>query len=102
MKIKKGDKVLITTGKDRNKTGKVLKSFPKEGKVIVEGANLIKKHQRPQKRGEKGQIVQMPAKMDISNVAMICPHCKKKTRVGYDFDKKGDKYRICKKCDKKL
>ncbi len=101
MKIKKGDKVLIIAGKDKNKTGKVLRSFPKERKVIVEGVNLIKKRQRPKRRGEKGQIVQIAAPIDVSNVAFICSKCKKATRVGYKI--KGDKkYRICKKCGKKL
>lgn len=101
MKIKKGDKVLILKGKDKNKTGEVIKSFPREGKVVVEGVNIMKKHQRARKRGEKGQIVKIPGRMDVSNVAVICSKCKKNTRVGYEV--KGDeKYRICKKCGKKL
>jgi large subunit ribosomal protein L24 len=101
MKIKKDDKVLIISGKDRNKTGKVIKTFPKERKVVVEGVNLIKKHQKPTRRGEKGQIIQMPGRIDVSNIALICGKCKKATRVGYEI--KGDKkYRICKKCGKKI
>ena len=101
MKIKKGDIVLIISGKDRNKKGKVLKSFPKEGKVVVEGVGLIKKHQRPKKGGEKGQIVQIPSKINVSNVEIICPNCKKITRIGFKIIE-GKKYRSCKKCGKKL
>jgi len=101
MKIKKGDIVLIISGKDRNKKGKVLRSFPKEGKVVVEGVSLIKKHQKPKKGGEKGQIVQIPSRINVSNVEIICPNCKKITRIGFKTID-GKKYRSCKKCSKKL
>jgi len=101
MKIKKDDIVLIISGKYRNKTGKILKAFPKKDQVLVEGINLRKKHQKPKKTGEKGQIIEMPAPLDISNVQLICPKCKKATRVGYRIEG-GKKYRICKKCDKAL
>jgi len=98
MKIKKGDTVLIISGKDRSRTGKVLDAFIKEGKVVVEGINLRKKHVKPKRSGEKGQIVQLPSPMDVSNVKLICSKCSKATRVG--FRKEGDKkYRICKKCN---
>lgn len=101
MKIKKGDTVLIISGKDRNKKGKVLRSFPKERKIIVEGVNLVKKHQKPRKQGEKGQIVQILSRINVSNVEIICPNCKKITRIGSQIIK-GKKYRSCKKCGKKL
>ena len=101
MKIKKGDTVLIISGKDRNKKGKVVGSFPKEGKVVVGGVNLIKKHQKPKKGGEKGQIVQIPSKINVPNVAIICPSCKKITRIGSKIID-GKKYRSCKKCGKKI
>jgi len=68
MKIKKGDQVLIISGKDRVRKGKVLKVFPKEEKILVEGINLHKKHIRPKKEGEKGQIIQIPSPLDISDV----------------------------------
>lgn len=97
MKIRKGETVLITSGKDRGRKGKVLTVFPKERKVIVEGINLRKKHQRPRRAGEKGQIIQLPGPLDISNVKLICPKCGKATRVGYKITEK-KKYRICKKC----
>jgi len=97
MKIKKGDTVLVISGKCRGKTGRVLRAFPEERKILVEGVNLIKKHQRPRKADEKGQIIEMPSPIDVSNVKLICPKCGKATRVGYKITE-GNKYRICKKC----
>lgn len=97
MKIKKGDQVLIISGKDRGRKGKVLQALPKEGKILVEAINIRKKHVRPKKSGEKGQIVEMPGPIDISNVKLICPKCGKPTRVGYKIVE-NKKYRICKKC----
>ena len=83
MKIKKNDTVLIISGKDKGKQGKVLDVFPKEERIVVEGINLKKKHQRPKKSGEKGQMVTLPGPLNISNAKLICPGCKKPTRVGY-------------------
>ncbi|MDD5551999.1 MAG: 50S ribosomal protein L24 [Candidatus Pacebacteria bacterium] len=105
MKIKKEDNVLITAGKDRGRKGKVFKIFPKQNKIIVEGLNIIKKHVRPKKEGEKGQIVDMPRPIDVSNVKLICPKCKKPTKVGYKIKKDKDKqkkYRLCKKCNAEI
>ena len=96
-KIKKGDLVVMLAGKDRGKKGKVLKVIPKEGKIIVEGLNLVKKHQRPKRMGEKGEIVLVPRAVDISNVALFCSTCGRKTRAGYQFSGE-EKIRICKKC----
>ncbi|HOK35107.1 MAG TPA: 50S ribosomal protein L24 [Candidatus Pacearchaeota archaeon] len=101
MKIKKGDQVLVTTGKDRGRKGKIAKALPKEGKVIIEGINLHKKHVRPKKEGEKGQVVEIPAPINISNVKLICPKCGKATRVGYKITRE-KKYRICKKCGQEI
>lgn len=101
MKIKKGDTILVTAGKDKGKTGKVFRAFPKEGGILVEGINLRKKHIRPKKEGEKGQIVQMPAVLDVSNVKIICSKCGKATRVGYKVEN-GEKKRICKKCKQEI
>jgi large subunit ribosomal protein L24 len=101
MKIKKGDNVLITTGKDKGKTGKILKSLPKELKVLIEGVNLKKKHIRPKKEGEKGQVIGIPAPVDISNVKIICPKCGKASRIGYKIEK-DNKNRICKKCEQAI
>jgi large subunit ribosomal protein L24 len=97
MKFKKGDSVLIIAGKDKGRTGKIIKSIPKELKVLVEGINLKKKHVRPKKQGEKGQVVEIPAAIDISNVKIVCPKCGKATRVGYAIEGE-NKNRICKKC----
>ena len=97
MKIRKGDTVLITSGKYRGKTGKVLKTFPKERKILVEGINLVKKHQRPRRTGEKGQIIQTPKPIDVSNAKLICPKCKKPIRISYKIENER-KLRVCKKC----
>lgn len=101
MKIKKGDNVLIISGKYRGKKGEVLKAFPKERKVLVEGVNIVKKHMRPRREGEKGQIIEMPTPIDISKVKLICPKCGKATRVGYKIEEK-KKFRICKKCGQNI
>ena len=103
MKIKKRDQVLIISGKDRGRKSKVLEVFPKEGRILIEGINLRKKHQRPKKTGEKGQIIEMPAPVHVSNVKLICPKCGKAAKVGYKAIKSKDKsqrskVRICKKC----
>lgn len=100
MKIKSGDTVKVTLGKDRGKTGKVEQVFPKRNAVSVAGANLFTKHVK--KRGDKaGQIVTLPRPLSLAKVALICPHCHQPTRVGYQREKKV-KVRICKKCAKKL
>jgi large subunit ribosomal protein L24 len=97
MKIKKGDTVLIISGKDRGKTGKILKSFPQEGKILVENINLRKKHRKPRKVGEKGEIVTVSFPIWISSVKLICPKCNQGTRVGIKRDN-GKRLRVCKKC----
>jgi large subunit ribosomal protein L24 len=103
MKIRKDDTVLIISGKDRGRKGKVLQSLPKTGKVLVEGINIRKKSVRPKKSGEKGQIVEMPGFLDISNVKIICPKCNKATRIEFKINKdKKIKNRICKKCDEEI
>lgn len=101
MKIKKDDAVLIISGKDKGRKGKVLRVFPKENRVLVEGMNLKKRHRRPRKAGEKGQILEMPAPVDISNLKLICPKCGKSTRVGYKIERER-KFRICKKCNQEI
>lgn len=101
MKIRKGDQVQILSGKDRGKRGKVLRTLPKSGKLVVEGLNLVKRHKRPRKSGEKGQRIEIPAPVQISKIMIICPHCGKVTRVGYKIAEK-NKMRICKKCDSEL
>jgi len=101
MKIKKNDQVKIISGKDKGKTGKVLTVLPEENRLLVEGLNLIKKHVRPKKQGEKGQRVEVPGKIGISKVMLVCPKCGKSTRIGFRVaDEK--KYRICKKCNSEV
>ena len=100
--IKSGDNVKMLIGKDRGKTGKILVVLKGEiNKVIVEGLNTIKRHQRPRKEGQKGQIITKERAVDISNVQLICPKCGKPTRIGHQ--KVGDNnIRVCKKCNAEL
>jgi large subunit ribosomal protein L24 len=97
MKIKKGDNIKITAGKDSGKTGKVLKVLPSKNKVLIEGLNLYKKHVRPKNQGEKGQMVSVPRPIDASNAMLVCPSCGRAVRAGYKIEEKTKK-RYCKKC----
>ena len=85
-------------GKDRGKSATVVAVFPKRDQVIVEGLNMVYKHVRPRRAGEKGQRVQVAAPMNVSNVQVVCPSCKKGTRIGYRIDGE-DKLRVCKQCE---
>lgn len=98
MKIKSGDKVKIISGKDKGKTGKVLQVFPRERLASIEGRNLLIKHLRPRRQGEKGQRIEFPAPASIANVMLVCPRCGRETRVGAQILENGKKARICKKC----
>lgn len=97
MKIKKGDQIKIMAGADRGKTGKVLAAFPETGRVIVDGINIKKKHVRPRKQGQKGELVEMPAAFPASRAALICGKCGKPVRVGRKRDG-ARSHRVCKKC----
>lgn len=98
MKIKTNDQVHIMRGKDAGKTGKVVQVFPTENKVVVDGMNIMKKHVRARGEGQKGQVLELSAPINVSNVMLICSKCGKPTRVGYKKD--GDtKKRFCKQCD---
>lgn len=101
MRIKKNDKIKVIAGKDLGKEGKVLYTLREEGKVVVEKINIVKKHTRPKKEGEKGQRVEVPAPMDVSNVMLVCPQCSKPTKIGYEITE-GSKNRVCKKCKKEI
>lgn len=96
MKLKKGDQVLVLTGRDSGKKGKILKIFPKSNQVIVEGIHLIKKHQRPSRENPKGGMVERETKIHFSNLKLICPKTGKATRVGYSLLADGTKARISK------
>jgi len=98
MKIKKGDVVQIKIGKDKGKRGRVLKVFSKKNKIIVEGLNLVWKHVRPRREGEKGQRIQIPAPLYYSKVQLVCPKCNRPIRVGYKILAEGKKVRWCRKC----
>jgi large subunit ribosomal protein L24 len=101
MKIKKGDNVEIIAGKDKGKRGKVTHTVPRSGQVVVEGLNIRKKHTRPRKEGEKGQRIEIPFPLDVSNVMLVCPHTDKLTRVGYKVEN-GQKVRISKRSQKEI
>ncbi len=97
--IKTGDTVMLLTGDDkyRGKTGKVLEVSPKEGKVIVEGINIVKKHAKPRKAGDPSGIIETESAIYASKVMLVCPKCSKATRVGHKIED-GKKVRVCKKC----
>ena len=97
-KIKRNDTVVVITGKDRGKKGKVLRLFPKDYRVIVEGINLVKKHQRKTQQNQQGGIAQIPMPIHLSNLLIICKNCNKPTRVGFTALKDKTKSRICRKC----
>ncbi len=97
MKIKKDDKVVVLSGKDKGKEGKVLAAMPKEGKVIVEGVSVASKHQKPRRQGEEGGIIKTPTPIYVSKVMVICPKCGKPTRVAHKLEN-GKSVRVCKKC----
>jgi large subunit ribosomal protein L24 len=101
MKIKVNDQILVESGKDRGKTGKVLHTFAQDKKITVEGINIVKKHVKPS-GSNPGGIIPQEAPMDSSNVMVICPSCNKATRVGYQVSKTGVKERVCKKCKQPL
>ncbi|MFA5188606.1 MAG: 50S ribosomal protein L24 [Patescibacteria group bacterium] len=102
-KIKAGDRVKVMAGKDKGKKGKVLQVFKTANRASVEGVNLAIKHLRPKKQGEKGQKIEFPAAMNISNLMLLCPRCNRSTRIKYKFlgavaKQKKNKARICGRC----
>jgi large subunit ribosomal protein L24 len=101
MNIKKDDIVKIISGKDRGKTGKVIHVFPVRGRITVDGVSMVKKHRKPRKQGEKGQIVPMPTPIDASNAMVMCSSCSAPVRIGSKVVGK-KKVRVCKKCGKEM
>ena len=99
--VKKGDTVLVITGKDKGKTGKVLDVFPKDNKVLVDGVNIVTKHKKARKQNEKSEIVKKTAPIEVSNVMVVCGTCGKATRVAHK-EINGKKVRVCKKCSASL
>jgi len=96
MKIKKGDTVVVITGKDKGKTGEVIRSMPKDNKLLVRGVNVVKRHTRPT-QNSAGGIVEKEAPIDVSNVALLDPKDNKPTRVGFKIMEDGRKVRVAKK-----
>ena len=98
--IRKNDNVLVTTGKDRGKKGRVIRVVPEKNRLIVEGVNLIKRHTRPNPaKNIKGGVVQREAALHASNVQLVCPECGAQTRIGHKVLEDGRKVRICRKCE---
>ncbi len=102
LRIKKGDKVEIISGKDKGKTGKVLKVLADNARVVVDGTNLVKKHIRRRSESEPGGIKEIPAALSISSVALFCSNCNRGTRFGVKISKDKSKVRICKRCQKAI
>ena len=97
--VKTGDEVVVINGKYRGKRGKVMQVAPSEGKVIVEGVNIVTKHVKPKKMGEEGGLIKAVSALYADKVQLICPKCGKPTRVGHKINKDGKKVRVCKKPD---
>jgi len=97
LRIKKGDRIRVLSGKDRGKEGNVTRVLPAKNRVIVDGINVAKKHQKPTRSTMQGGIIDRDMPLDVSNVALLCPKGHP-ARVGYKFDTEGTKTRVCKKC----
>ena len=100
--VKTGDTVIVISGKSKGKKGKVMAVSPKEGKVIVERVNMVKKHVKPRKMGEPGGIIKAEGAMYASKVQIVCPRCGKPPRVGHKLYEDGTKGRICRNCGESL
>jgi len=98
LNIKKKDKVVVLTGKDKGKQGEVLKLFLDEGRVVVSKINFVKRHTKPNNRGEVGGIKEKESPISISNVMLVCPKCGKPNRPKFDKLSDGKKVRVCRKC----
>jgi large subunit ribosomal protein L24 len=98
MKIRENDTVLVITGKDKGKKGKVRFAYPKEGRIIIEGINFIKKHSRARGQVRQAGIINLEARIHVSNVMLLCQKCNQPTRVGFTFLEDGRKVRICRSC----
>mgnify|MGYP001027399864 FL=1 len=98
MHVKSGDTVVVISGKDKGKTGKILRAMPKENRVVVEGVNMVTKHKKTAGPTKPGGIVKFEAPLNVSKVMIYCPKDKTGVRVGHQFQKDGSKVRVCKKC----
>ncbi|NLK00812.1 MAG: 50S ribosomal protein L24 [Clostridia bacterium] len=102
MRVKKGDTVMVITGKDTGKKGKVLRALPRQQRVVVEGINIVKRHQRPTQALPQGGIIEKEAALHASNVMVICSKCDRPVRTGRKVTDGGEKVRYCKKCGNEL
>lgn len=103
MKIRTGDRVMVIAGKERGRRGRVKRVIrhrdrPDRNRVVVEGVNFVKRHRQPRGERDQGGIIEFEAPIHVSNVMLVCPHCREPVRVGYDFLPDGDKVRICRAC----
>lgn len=101
MKLKKGDAIIVTTGKDKGRKGKVEKTFPKDGTIVVAGINVFKRHMKKRDEKKPSSIIDITKPIGVSKVALVCPKCNHPTRVGY-IVVKNEKIRICRKCEQKI
>jgi large subunit ribosomal protein L24 len=99
LSIKKNDTVLVITGKEKGKSGRVLSFYPSKGRLLVEKVNMIKKHMKPSRKYSQGGIIEKEAPLNISNVMLVCPKCNKPTRISNTLLQDGRKVRMCKKCN---
>ncbi len=100
--VKTNDEVMVMTGKDKGVKGKVLKAFPKTGRIIVEGVSVSTKHQKSRAQGQPGGIIKKETSIDASNVMLVCQKCGKPSRYGKKVLENGKKVRICKKCGEQM
>ena len=101
MKLKRNDEIIVVKGKDKGKKAKIEKVIKRENLILVLGVNLYKRHYKSRVQNKPSEIIEIIKPLPIGNVALICPNCKKPTRVGYKIDNK-EKVRICRKCNKKI
>lgn len=104
LRLKKGDEIIVLAGRDKGKRGKIIQTVPEEGKVIVDGVNIVTKHQKPRGTTSRAMVkqqlgeMQVPLAMPVSKVMLVCPKCNKETRLGSIETASGDKGRACRKC----
>lgn len=102
MKLRKNDIVEVIAGKDRGKRGKIVRMFPADNKVSVEGVAIVTKHAKPRRGVATGERIQYPGRIDVSNVMLVCPHTDKPTRIGYKVTDGGVKVRVSRRSGKEL
>jgi large subunit ribosomal protein L24 len=102
MRVKKGDTVEVLSGKNRGKRGQVMRAFPDDQKVIVDGANMVKRNTKPRGMNQQGGIIDKDMPLPVSSVAIVCSACGRPSRIGYRVDETGRKLRVCKRCGSDL